>query len=156
MTPYKSREDDIQHCKAYYDSHREAILRDKKLYYQEHRQEQIARSKRYYPPEKRREYNRVYSSSHRIQRCINNRISYQRHRVERLQYAKLYSLNNIEKIKAKSLARYYIPLSDKCSICNTTEQLERHHYDYSRPLEVITICRICHRRLRQNNEVETS
>ncbi len=31
-----------------------------------------------------------------------------------------------------------------CSICNTTSCICGHHPDYSKPLEVIWVCRLCH------------
>jgi hypothetical protein len=37
-----------------------------------------------------------------------------------------------------------IPLDSKCSIYGTTKDIMRHHYDYNKPLEVITVCRSCH------------
>lgn len=53
---------------------------------------------------------------------------------------------NKEKHHAKWLARS-IPIGDKCEICGATEGLEKHHPDYSKPLEVITLCRSCHMKL---------
>jgi DNA-directed RNA polymerase subunit RPC12/RpoP len=51
-------------------------------------------------------------------------------------------------LKAEGLARYYIPLKNKCELCGSKVWLERHHPDYSKPLEVQTLCRTCHARQR--------
>ena len=59
-----------------------------------------------------------------------------------LQYSIVYRLNNPDKIEARRLAQR-IPLGDKCEECGATINLERHHEDYSRPLEVHTLCRSC-------------
>lgn len=45
----------------------------------------------------------------------------------------------------------------KCDICDSTEKLENHHFDYDRPLDVTKLCKNCHvlterilRKLEQN------
>jgi len=48
--------------------------------------------------------------------------------------------------KARHLAQE-VPLRDRCEICGSTENLERHHYDYSKPQEVITVCHSCNMHL---------
>jgi hypothetical protein len=54
--------------------------------------------------------------------------------------------NNPEKVKARDIA-HKIPLESKCSKCGCIDKsLDRHHPDYTKPLEVITVCRICHMR----------
>jgi len=51
--------------------------------------------------------------------------------------------------KAQILARANIPLGSKCEECGSTENLERHHPDYSKPLETQTLCRACHLKKRK-------
>lgn len=54
-----------------------------------------------------------------------------------------------EKNKHKAHARYKaksIP-SKPCEKCGSEENLEKHHPDYSKPLEVIHLCRAHHREL---------
>jgi hypothetical protein len=48
-----------------------------------------------------------------------------------------------EKVKAQQLASK-IPTENECSNCGGTDRLERHHEDYTKPLEIITLCKMCH------------
>ena len=79
-----------------------------------------------------REQNPNYSSTYKKEHREKNRLPNKK-------YRKLYP----EKIKAHVLSRK-IPLKSHCEKCNTTENLQKHHPDYSKPLEVITLCRKCH------------
>jgi hypothetical protein len=49
-------------------------------------------------------------------------------------------------MNAQRLAEEHIPLKEVCEECGNKEQLERHHPDYSKPLEIITLCRKCHQK----------
>lgn len=48
------------------------------------------------------------------------------------------------KLRAKNMARK-IELNKSCDICNSTENLQRHHWDYNKPLLVNTLCSTCHK-----------
>jgi len=47
------------------------------------------------------------------------------------------------KLKAKDMAKK-IPLKDNCEICKSTNNLQRHHWRYDKPLLVNTLCKECH------------
>ena|SRR3990167_2989851 len=53
------------------------------------------------------------------------------------------------KWKARSLAwnKIKIPLNTLCSICHKNYAKERHHPDYSKPLDVLFVCKKCHERI---------
>lgn len=36
-------------------------------------------------------------------------------------------------------------IPEPCAICGTTDQIEMHHEDYSKPLDVVWLCRAHHR-----------
>lgn len=63
---------------------------------------------------------------------------------------KRYRDNNPEKDKAHKLVEKAIVsgkliVPDFCSVCNSTKKLDAHHEDYSKPLDVVWICRQCHK-----------
>lgn len=59
-----------------------------------------------------------------------------------------YCRKNREIKNAQSKALYHkVPLKRTCEICGTMENLQRHHPDYSKPLEVVTVCGSCHMRI---------
>ncbi len=41
---------------------------------------------------------------------------------------------------------HFKELTGSCTKCGSTENLERHHEDYAKPLEFIVFCRKCHRK----------
>ena len=60
--------------------------------------------------------------------------------------ARIYAKKYPEKRNAQKLAQK-IPLKTSCEKCGSSGErgrLERHHKDYSKPLEVITLCKCCH------------
>ena len=118
----------------YYREHKEEIAVKRKQYYLEHREELLARNHEYY-------------RLNREKRLAHDRDYYRNHREELLAKKKEYYYNNQKKRAAKATAWYRIPLSSECNSCGSTENLERHHPDYNKPLEIITLCRRCHARL---------
>ena len=54
--------------------------------------------------------------------------------------------NNKEKMKVYSLIRrkIIIPKNTLCEICKINLAIDRHHEDYSKPFEVIFVCKRCH------------
>jgi hypothetical protein len=62
---------------------------------------------------------------------------------------KRYRENNREKINAQNVLRDHVKRGNiikpsNCSICNSTQWIEAHHADYTKPLEVVWICKKCH------------
>ena len=58
-----------------------------------------------------------------------------------------YNKRNPDKLRARRLARRFVPLKLFCEICDSTQNLGRHHPDYNKPLEVVTLCVTCNGRL---------
>jgi hypothetical protein len=99
-------------------------------------------------PKDRAEYYREFDNTHRKWKRQKNRKAHVKHREanNRLASAWYYANReqNKEKIHARALAKIHIPLGSNCVFCGTTKRLLRHHWDYSKPLEIITVCRSCH------------
>ena len=70
---------------------------------------------------------------------------YERHKLGYVVRRKQYRKEHPEKDKAHHNAHRDIPLKAKCERCGSTENLERHHPDYSKPNLVITLCSSCHK-----------
>jgi len=59
-------------------------------------------------------------------------------------YNRNYNANNKEKLHAYHQIRDF-PLAEICEICGCSENLVRHHPDYSEPLLYVTVCSSCHK-----------
>lgn len=42
--------------------------------------------------------------------------------------------------------------ASNCSVCNSTEKIEGHHDDYTKPLEVRWLCESCHKEWHRHNK----
>jgi Stc1 domain len=65
---------------------------------------------------------------------------------KRRESSRLYRLRHPERIKAGNAAQK-IPRDLHCKECGSTEQLHKHHPDYSKPMDVITVCQPCHEKI---------
>ena len=124
---------------THYQKYREAHLQERKRYYYRHR-------------EKCLEYDREYYQKNRERILARKKRHRQEHHDEILRKQREYREKTKEKKKAQNLAHTSIPLDDKCSSCGSTENLERHHPDYSKPLEVVTLCQSCHKRIHRSGD----
>jgi len=139
--PYKDPEVAKQKKREYYHKNKEKILEKRKKYYEENK-EKIA---------KRRKETRDYKEIYRKRResfLIDHKKYYlsEKGKATRRKRDRLKYHNDEEfrlKKKARDIARR-IPLKESCEICGSTENLEHHHPDYSKPREVQTLCIICH------------
>jgi hypothetical protein len=72
----------------------------------------------------------------------------------RKEYFNLYNakrLPNPEKTSARHKAYVSIkmPKDQLCEECRVVPAIDRHHPDYSKPLEVVFLCRSCHIKQRE-------
>ena len=63
-----------------------------------------------------------------------------RHVIAHKKYYRKYP----ERQRARGLALKKIPLAERCQICGE-KAYERHHIDYSKPLDVMFLCVKCHK-----------
>ena len=83
--------------------------------------------------------NKINHQKH-IKMCENWRLkNLDKKRINQLKYSKKHPI----KIKAHQLSQT-IPLNNNCDICESRNNLERHHWDYNKPLLINTLCKQCH------------
>lgn len=96
-----------------------------------------------YHAEKSKEFYSI--KEHRKRRYLPNLI-WRRNNLEKKAFnQRKYSKNHPEVIFAHNLIKRNKILPDKsCNICDSTEKLQLHHWNYSKPLLVSTLCINCH------------
>jgi hypothetical protein len=122
------------------DPEKEKIYRRKT--YLKHRESRIQRQLK---------YERNLSIEKKLERDEKRRIAY-RNNSDAKRNKRNYQKNIYDpiKLKANKILNEAIRLKQiirpkTCSICNEITKLDGHHADYSKPLEVIWVCRKCHR-----------
>ena len=101
------------------------------------------------------EFHREYAKKHREETRVKHqeymKTYYERHQKERVEYSQRYREEHPERITAQNKARIE-PLASACEVCgSTTHRLERHHPDYSKPREFVTLCAPCHHQIHKSN-----
>lgn len=80
----------------------------------------------------------------------------QRHPEYAEEYSQKWKKEHPQQRKAVDDARNNsLKLQGECSQCGSFENIERHHPDYSKPLEFVILCRKCHRTLHHREFAET-
>lgn len=123
-------------------------------YTREHREERLKYLKEYYHSHKEqaREYKRKWEEKNRDWKNECARKCSKEHKEQLLEKQRKYRKENPEKMRAQSLVNSYVqsgklnkPL--KCESCGAEGYVEAHHSDYSKPLDVMWVCKKCHRKL---------
>lgn len=89
-------------------------------------------------------YYKRYNALRRDQQLSYYKEYYKTHRQQSEMRRKKWQEKNPMKDSAGHKARDTIPLRECCEICGA-KATDRHHPDYSKPLEVLHLCRACHR-----------
>lgn len=71
-------------------------------------------------------------------------------------YSKQYAKNNKLKLRARAILNYNVRTGKlsrptNCQDCGSPNQIEGHHEDYSKPLDVKWLCVFCHKRIDNGN-----
>ena len=101
---------------AYYYRHHGERLKAHREYYQKHRKSEISRVSKWHKDHPQQSRDAISK----------------------------YAFSNRKKLAVRLQAWRKVPIADKCESCGSIENLERHHADYSKPLEVKTLCSKCH------------
>lgn len=83
---------------------------------------------------------------------ISNHLYFESHRKEYAERVKKWRERNPHIVRAERLA-HNIPLDSCCKKCGSIEKLVRHHSDYSKPLEIVTLCEDCHYGIHRRGEM---
>jgi hypothetical protein len=55
--------------------------------------------------------------------------------------------------KTRILTKFENIQNKECTLCDSPIDLQRHHFDYSNPLNFVIVCRNCHNQIHHNPEV---
>jgi hypothetical protein len=112
-------------------------------YHKIHKSESLIYNKRYYEEH----INQIKENWKLWYRKNKKRIAQKRKQdyylIQRRKYAYKYKKKYPEKDKAHKLSKNISKLS-YCERCFSNKNLEKHHPNYSKPLEIITLCKRCH------------
>jgi len=135
----------------YYIKNKSKLSNINKAYYQEHKEELKIKNKERYAWNrfenviKKREYYR----EHKEEVCKRMREFAKNNNDFMNEKRKKHELKYPEKKRARSLAKenIEIPENQICVMCNEKKATDRHHEDYSKPLEVKFVCHQCNCKL---------
>ncbi len=90
-----------------------------------------------------------YRENNREKLRLDSKTYLQENYDARLAVQRKYYHENKEKRRAHHLVSMNIRLGkiirvNNCEICNSDRKIEAHHEDYSKPLEIKWLCKLCH------------
>jgi len=140
-----------QYLKEYRRNNKEKIALTRRAYEKKWRQKPDVKlkKKRYMKEYRQRE-------SSKENKKIQDKKYASLHRKNLNKYLLNYYYETKEKfpliIYARGIAQK-VPLKESCEWCGSTKLLQRHHEDYDKPLEIITLCSDCHGKTRKNKSI---
>lgn len=150
---YKTTEKERERRKAYYQAHREEILKKMQEYGKKHKEEKAAYNKAYWNDNKEelKNYHKDYYEKNREKHLQQKKEYYKAKRSEILAYKNQYWKEQ-GKYNAKRREYWKIFIENggklKCDLCGTKEDLLIHHKDINHfnndPNNLQCLCRSCH------------
>jgi hypothetical protein len=128
--PFKDKEKRKEYLHQYYLRNKRESLKKQKLW-KKRNKDKIGNSQRKYRLNNREELNkkaRIYMKENRDKVNKNNQLPKKKHP---------------KKHKARYLSKRIL-VKKSCGICNSKDNLQKHHWDYNKPLMVNTLCKECH------------
>ena len=134
------------------------MTEEKKLYMREYMREYRKTEKRklweasYRVSEKRKicndRFNKTEKGLNNLKNCNHQYLSTEKGLAARKRTMDKYRIENPEKVKARRITNYLIStgelIKEPCSVCGSTENIQCHHPDYSKPLDVVFLCQTHH------------
>lgn len=111
------------YAKTYYEKNRVKDANRRRKHFLDHpelREKRDEQIRKYYNTEKMREYYKAYQK-------------------------RTLKIDG-EKRKVRLKARRTTKIDQPCYFCEGVKNLDRHHYDYSKPTEFFVLCRKCHKK----------
>lgn len=138
--------------RIYREGHKEDTSRRNREYRKNHKEEITVRMRVYLKEYKRKHRQKLVEcrQNHRKQQAESCRKYYMNNREFKAEYWKNYHLKNQHKAKAHHAVKMEIVKGGltrpaNCEQCGGGDrEIYAHHPDYSKPLDVIWLCRICH------------
>lgn len=118
--------------RKYHHENREQRISYKKEWYEKNKEE--AREKIYAWKKENPEYMRQWHEQNKDKHAANIKRWHEKHP----HYLKCHK----EFRSALKQGKLFRP--DRCSLCNREGKIEGHHHDYSKPLDVVWVCKECH------------
>ena len=146
-----STEKHKQKMKENYEKNREIILLKQKNYRLNNKEKIKIKGQKYYIKNKSKlsNINKAYYQEHKEEVCKRMREFAKNNNDFMNEKRKKHELKYPEKKRARSLAKenIEIPENQICVMCNEKKATDRHHEDYSKPLEVKFVCHQCNCKL---------
>ena len=142
-----------ENSRKHHHANREKRNLQRKKLYEENRQRFTDNQKKYYQKNKDKIRARVRERDKLPENREKNRkrtLSWAKKNSEKwYQYSKEYKDRNPEKVLAHQYVMWALRLGvlkkpNNCEKCGLNIKLEAHHKDYSKQLDVMWLCRICH------------
>lgn len=131
----KHRDNQLQKYKDYYQQNKETIETYKRQWVLENRQRVIEVRRKWYQKNRQKiiEYMRNWKANH------PESVKAYYHTEAYKEYLKKHRTELLARWKTKDL-----PKGNSCTICGSDDRLEKHHPDYDKPLDFVTLCKDCH------------
>lgn len=149
----------------WYRENKEKSLINRKKYYEENREEALKKWKERYEkhgPEIRRKANERNKNPEQREKGRIRTLDWTRKNKEKVSRKSIeWKRANPEKAKAHQYILWALRLNvlqkpATCQACGETKRLEAHHSDYSKPLDVMWLCKICHEKEHHKDKYERS
>lgn len=135
--------------KKYYEENKEKIKAKQKTWHNENKERLNAKTRQRYNNSE--QYRQRKQDNHRKWRENNS----DKVKARNEEYQKKYpERNRAIVVVYRALKRGAIARPERCINCNVVKSLDAHHEDYNKPLEVVWLCKSCHKLLHLTAIVE--